>query len=165
MKGCICHFGKWQIHSFISKGTNSQYFSLTNYMSLWKTKISLYCMAVQHYRSILKSAPMIYSRQTIQCYMKTAIWYNHISKAHCRALSEFYVSRLPPPSKKHGEKAEWRSLHKARLLILNSLEHCSSCLHIYIYMYSWFWLFIVTILWPFHTKILYNRYHTKIPYL
>ena len=21
MKGCICHFAKWQIHSFISKGT------------------------------------------------------------------------------------------------------------------------------------------------
>ena len=23
MKGCICHFGKWQIHPFISKGTTS----------------------------------------------------------------------------------------------------------------------------------------------
>ena len=22
MKGCICHFAKWQIHPFISKGTN-----------------------------------------------------------------------------------------------------------------------------------------------
>ena len=22
MEGCICHFVKWQIHSFISKGTN-----------------------------------------------------------------------------------------------------------------------------------------------
>ena len=39
MKGCICHLTKWQIHPFISKGTNyllSQRLASTCYVTHWK---------------------------------------------------------------------------------------------------------------------------------
>ena len=50
MKGCICHFTKWQIHLFISKGTqcwtNGKYILIRSTSACWEQQTSA-CILVQ----------------------------------------------------------------------------------------------------------------------
>ena len=59
MKGCICHFTKWQIHHFISEGTNNWYLDKREKIAdtvcvqaefvLWIQNISIYHIVSHHW--------------------------------------------------------------------------------------------------------------------
>ena len=111
MKGCICHFVKWQIHPFISKVTICVYSCLFTFSAEWLIVIfqrfestffmKFGCeteMIQQAIRSVNKTANLDWALELpptgkicilYVCHMPLV---GHHDEAHCRTLYHWYVS-------------------------------------------------------------------------